>query len=160
MSPQELVERIVSVALVRTYQSGEGGRKGAKIRELCQELQKQSRSAALTAASEMELLLALRNLLKAQEWKRMTRSEWAEARHVIRQAYQELNGLHTALEVQLSWTSVCAELEGVIGSLQALVQYLSGPVPRHDAHTYDGPAKCPRCTLLRENRDWMEGMLK
>jgi hypothetical protein len=73
--------------------------------------------------SERELTDAIRE--HAKHHYKLTRTQWAEARHVIRYACQDLNSLHTYLE-RGDWDAVhvMAEIARVQGTLDGLRDYL------------------------------------
>lgn len=80
-------------------------------------------TGALADATARELLDALRERTRGGE--PLARSQLAEARHVIRYAYQDLHGLHTELErMPHRWSDVVAELDTQISRLEALREYL------------------------------------
>jgi len=83
----------------------------------------------LADASMDELLQAMRRLDWLTEMRGMTRTQWAEARHVIRYVYQDLHGVHTGLEAARDgWAAgTVLELESAIGRLTALRDYLVKP---------------------------------
>lgn len=92
-------------------------------------------SKSLADASDRDLIDELRARKVGIALKRMTRTEWAEARHVIRYAYQDLNGLHTMLEkAPLSWQTTLVTLDEITASLEALRTFLT---PRGQRPTTD-----------------------
>jgi len=80
----------------------------------------------LADASMDDLLQALRRLDWQNELRQMGRSHWAEARHVVRYAYEDLHALHTHLEiVSPGWEAAAVlEIERVTGQLTALRDYM------------------------------------
>ena len=80
----------------------------------------------LADATEDEILGELRRREWVKAFRGMVRSRWAEARHVIRYAREDLSSLHTGLEAgRAGWEAgTLLELEQVIGSLTALRDYI------------------------------------
>lgn len=81
----------------------------------------------LGEATEREIFDELRARRAKREATHMTRSEWAEARHVIRYAYQDLNGLFTNLGsgAAPSWQEMLLNIDEIVGSLDALRNFLT-----------------------------------
>lgn len=123
---QEMLRQLISMSLVPGSRAG----KTRKVREQALDLLRRGRilgrQEQLGALTRDLALEVIREHARAGE--KLTRSEWAESRHVIRYAYQDLNGLHTYLE-KGDWDAahLLAEIARIQGSLDALRVHLRRP---------------------------------
>jgi hypothetical protein len=123
---QEMLRQLVSM-VAGALDAGSREGKTRKVREQGLDLLRRGRILGRQEQMrELDRDLALEAIREhARVSEKLTRSQWAESRHVIRLAYQDLNGLHTYLE-KGDWDAahLLAEIARIQGTLDALRTYL------------------------------------